>query len=87
METAHQSDLTRLSAANWTKALAFVATGVALAAAGIYLGETDDAPGAALMGIVLMIGLMTRGVRTVRRKCACGAFDNTRRQKRARRRE
>lgn len=49
-------------------ALGFVAIGVALAAAGIYVGDTDDAPGASLMGIVLMIGAVALGVRTARRK-------------------
>jgi hypothetical protein len=49
-------------------ALGLIAFGVAIAAAGIYIGETDDAPGAALAGILLMIGAVTLGVRTVRRK-------------------
>jgi hypothetical protein len=53
---------------NFVKALGLVAIGVAVAAAGIYLGETDDAPGASLMGILLMIGLVTLGVRTGLRK-------------------
>jgi hypothetical protein len=44
------------------------ATGVALAAAGIYVGETDDAPGAALLGLLLMIALLAFAVRTARRK-------------------
>lgn len=48
--------------------LALVALGVAMGAAGIYIGETDDAPGAALVGIALMIGAMALGVRTVLRK-------------------
>jgi hypothetical protein len=33
-----------------------------------YYGDTDDAPGAALLGILLMIGAVALGVRTVRRK-------------------
>ena len=49
------------------KALGIVAIGVALAAAGIYIGDTDDAPGAALMGLLLMIGSVVLGVRTARR--------------------
>lgn len=44
------------------------AIGIALAAAGIYVGETDDAPGAALLGLLLMIALMIFAVRTARRK-------------------
>ena len=51
-----------------SKALGLVTTGVALCAAGIYIGETDDAPGAALLGILLMFGLVALGVRTARRK-------------------
>jgi hypothetical protein len=33
-----------------------VVTGVAIGVAGIYLGETGDAPGAALAGLRIMIG-------------------------------
>jgi hypothetical protein len=53
---------------NLGKALTLAAIGIGLAAAGIYVGETDDAPGAALLGIVLAIGLVAFGVRTARRK-------------------
>ena len=49
-------------------ALALMAIGVGIAAVGIYIGETDDAPGAALLGILLMIGAVALGVRTARRK-------------------
>lgn len=55
-------------AANLTKAVAFIVIGVAIAAAGIYVGDTDDAPGAALLGILVMIGLVALGVRTAWRK-------------------
>jgi hypothetical protein len=50
------------------KAISLVAIGVGLASAGIYIGETDDAPGAALLGILLAIGMMALAVRTARRK-------------------
>jgi hypothetical protein len=56
------------SATNFAIALGLVAIGVAFAAAGIYIGDTDDAPGAALLGILLMIGAVALGVRTARRK-------------------
>jgi hypothetical protein len=49
-------------------ALGLILIGVSIAAAGIYIGETDDAPGAALIGILLMIGTVALGVRTARRK-------------------
>ena len=52
---------------NVVKALVLVVGGVAIAAAGIYVGDTDDAPGAALGGIVLMIGAVALAVRTARR--------------------
>ena len=48
--------------------LALIAIGVGIAAAGIYIGEIDDAPGAALLGILLMIGAVALGVRTARRR-------------------
>ena len=56
------------SVANLGLALGIVAVGVAIAAGGIYLGEADDAPGAALVGILLMIGAVVLAVRTARRK-------------------
>lgn len=56
------------SVTNSVAALGIVAIGVAIGAAGIYVGDTDDAPGASLMGILLMIGAVALGVRTARRK-------------------
>jgi hypothetical protein len=56
------------SVTNWVMAFCLVAIGVAIGAAGIYLGDTDDAPGAALMGILLMLGALALGVRTARRR-------------------
>jgi Na+/melibiose symporter-like transporter len=48
--------------------LCLIVVGLALGAAGIYIGDTDDAPGAALIGIVLMITAVVFGVRMARRK-------------------
>ena len=56
------------STTNMFTGLALIAVGVAAAAGGIYLGEIDDAPGAALIGIVLMIVATVFGVRIARRK-------------------
>ena len=56
------------STPNIVKALVLVAVGVAIAAAGIFVGDADDAPGAALGGILLMIGAVALAVRTARRK-------------------
>jgi hypothetical protein len=52
--------------AKFVLAVAIVAVGVALAAGGIYVGDTDDAPGAALLGILLMIGAVALAVRIAR---------------------
>jgi hypothetical protein len=56
------------SVTNVLMALGLIAIGVGIAAAGIYIGESDDAPGAALIGILLMIGAVALGVRTAWRK-------------------
>jgi len=56
------------SVTNVLMALVLIAIGVSIAAAGIYIGEIDDAPGAALLAILLMIGAVALGVRTARRK-------------------
>jgi hypothetical protein len=56
------------SVGNVVMALGLVAIGIFLGTAGIYIGETDDAPGAALLGILLMIGAVVLGVRIARRK-------------------
>jgi hypothetical protein len=56
------------SGPNLALALVLVAIGVAIGTAGIYIGETDDAPGAALIGFLLMIGAVALGVKVARRK-------------------
>ncbi len=56
------------SVTNVVIALGLVAIGVAIAATGIYIGDTDDAPGASLIGILLMIGAVVLSVRIARRK-------------------
>lgn len=48
--------------------IGIAAVGIAVCAAGIYIGETDDAPGSALIGILLMIGAVTVSAKMVRRK-------------------
>ena len=58
----------KASVANLVRALGLVAIGLAIGADGIYIGDTDDAPGAALIGILLMIGAVALAVRTARRK-------------------
>ena len=55
-------------ATNLVLALGIVTIGLAIAAAGIYIGETDDAPGAAIIGIVAALGALTLAVKTALRK-------------------
>jgi hypothetical protein len=45
-----------------------IAMGLTIAAAGIYIGETDDAPGAALMGILVALGMIAFAVKTATHK-------------------
>jgi hypothetical protein len=58
----------RSRATNLALALGIVAVGLALAAGGIYVGETDDAPGAALLGLIAALGAIVLAVKTARRK-------------------
>ena len=53
---------------SWVVSAGLVVLGVALAAGGIYVGETDDAPGAALIGILLMLALVSLAWRQAGRK-------------------
>ena len=57
-------------ARHWFMVVGLVAIGLALAGVGIYVGDTDDAPGAALGGILLMVGSVLLAVRIARRKPA-----------------
>lgn len=58
---------------NWVITLSLVTIGVALGVAGIYVGDTDDSPGAALLGIVLMVGVVAFAVRSAWRKRSASA--------------
>lgn len=49
--------------------LGLVVVGIAIGATSIYIGETDDAPGAALIGILLMIGMVVLGATIAWRRC------------------
>jgi hypothetical protein len=50
------------------KAFALVALGLAIAALGVYVGDVDDAPGAAAMGFVLLFAAVVLALRTVRNR-------------------
>jgi hypothetical protein len=51
------------SVTNSVKAFALIALGLAIAAMGIYVANADDAPGAAVMGLLLMLAAIVFGVR------------------------
>jgi hypothetical protein len=56
------------SVTNPVKASAFIALGLAVAAMGIYVANADDAPGAAVIGFLLMAAAVLFGVRTARNR-------------------
>jgi hypothetical protein len=68
MKQPSNGAIVKTPAKNLILAFAYITMGLALAAGGIYVGETDDAPGAALLGFLLMIGLVVLGVKTARKK-------------------
>jgi Beta-lactamase len=56
------------SVTNAVKASALIALGLAIAAMGIYVANADDAPGAAVIGFLLMLAAVLFGVRTARNR-------------------
>ena len=68
MSPALKHERPKLSAANIVTAVGLTATGIALAAIGVHIGDTDDAPGAAVIGLLVMIGALVLAVRIARRR-------------------
>jgi Beta-lactamase len=58
----------KTSVINPVKAFTLVALGLAIAAMGIYVADADDAPGAAVMGMLLMVVGVVLGVRAARNR-------------------
>lgn len=58
----------RSSVSNVLITVGLVVIGVCVAAAGIHIGESDDAPGAALIGILLMMAATVMALRRARHK-------------------
>ena len=56
------------SGMNLIKAFGVAALGVAIAVGGVWLGEYDDAPGASLGAILLMLVAFVLAVKIARRK-------------------
>jgi CubicO group peptidase (beta-lactamase class C family) len=53
---------------NLVKAFTLVALGLAIAAMGIHVADADDAPGAAVMGMLLMVAGVVLGVKAARNR-------------------
>jgi hypothetical protein len=53
---------------NNVKAAALIALALAIGAMGIYIADADDAPGAAVIGLLLMIGAVVLGVKAARNR-------------------
>ena len=53
---------------NPVKAFALFALGLAIAGMGIYIASADDAPGAAVIGFLLMLAAVLFGVRTAQNR-------------------
>jgi hypothetical protein len=57
-----------ITVANRVKAVTLITLGLAIAAMGFYVADADDAPGAALMGLLLMVSGVVLGVRAARNR-------------------
>ena len=53
---------------NFVQAMALIVLGLAIGVMGVYVGSTDDAPGASLMGFVLLAAAVAIGVKTARNR-------------------
>jgi hypothetical protein len=53
---------------NKVEAAALIALALAIGAMGVYVAEADDAPGAAVIGLLLMIGAVVLGVKAARNR-------------------
>ncbi len=56
------------TAVNFVKAFTLCALGLAIAAMSIYVAEADDAPGAAAMGLMVLVAAVVLGVRAARNR-------------------
>src|SRR5258708_14358826 len=53
---------------NNVKAAGLIALALAIGAMGIYVADADDAPGTAVIGLLLMIGAVVLGVKAARNR-------------------
>jgi hypothetical protein len=61
------------SVTNPVKTFVLIALGLAIAAMGLYVANADDAPGAAVIGFLLMIGSVVFGVKSARNRLSIWA--------------
>ena len=54
------------STSNFVQAVALIVLGLAIGVMGVYVGSTDDAPGGALIGLVLFVAAFVLAVETAR---------------------
>ncbi len=63
----HAVEILKPSVTSYLVAFSLIAVGVVVGVGGVSLAEADDAPGAALIGIAVLIGAVVLGFRTLRR--------------------
>jgi hypothetical protein len=57
----------KASAIKIVSVAALATIGIAIGAAGVYVGQIDDAPGAGGIGLLIMIGMLIMAVKRARR--------------------
>ncbi len=67
----------KITVMNPVKAFTLIALGLAVAAMGIYVADADDAPGAAIIGMLLMVVGVVLGVRAARNRLPIWAARTT----------
>src|SRR6188508_800179 len=63
----HSGDMTPTFASS-RNAFAFITLALAIGAMGIYVADADDAPGAAVIGLLLMLAAVVLGVKAARNR-------------------
>jgi hypothetical protein len=66
--------MTSIVTNNVKAAAALIALALAIGAVGIYIADADDAPGATVLGLLLMIGPVVLGVKAARTALAVGVL-------------
>jgi hypothetical protein len=56
-----------MTAIKMVSVAALAMIGIAIGAAGVYVGQIDDAPGAGGIGLLIMIGMLIMAVKRARR--------------------